>query len=69
MTNTGVILQHFLEGRLFGNPKATKALLNFLANTSIGCPRGEEARTAERAQADDEWGIEVLDNEEREGEG
>ena len=58
-----------LEGRLFGDPKATGALLEYLATTAIGCPRGEAARTAERAQADDEWGIEALDDEEREGEG
>jgi len=57
------------EGRLFGDPKATGALLELLATTAIGCPRGEAARTAERAQADDEWGIEALDNEEQEGEG
>lgn len=55
-------------GRLFGDPKATKALLEFLATTAVGCPRGEPAGTAERAQADDNWGIEVLDEEEREGE-
>ena len=51
------------EGRLFGDPKATGALLEFLATTAIGCPRGEAARTAEKARADDEWGIEALDEE------
>jgi len=42
------------EGRLFGDPKATRALLELLATTAIGCLWGEAARTAERAQADNE---------------
>ena len=57
------------EGRLFGDPKATRALLEFLATTAIGSPQGEAAKIAKRAQVDDELGIEALDDEEREGEG
>ena len=55
--------EDYPEGRLFGDLKATGALLEFLANTAIGCPQGEAVRTAERARADDEWGIEALDEE------
>jgi ribonuclease HI len=57
------------EGRLFGDSKATKALLEFLATTAVGCSRGEAIQEVERAQKDEEWGLEVLDEEGRDGEG
>jgi hypothetical protein len=43
------------EGRLFGDQKATKALLNFIATTEVGMGRGEGIREAERTRRDDEW--------------
>ncbi|KKA22183.1 hypothetical protein T310_3782, partial [Rasamsonia emersonii CBS 393.64] len=57
------------EGRLLGDPKATKAILQFLADTTVGCPLGEAARAAERTRKDDEWGLAALEEAEREGEG
>lgn len=57
------------EGRLLGDPKATKAILQFLADTTVGCPLGEAARAAERTWKDDEWGLAALEEAEREGEG
>jgi hypothetical protein len=57
------------EGRLFGDPKATGPLLEFLATTVVGCPQDEAVQAAERARQDDEWGLESLEEEEREGEG
>ena len=56
------------EERLFGNKKATKALLTYIANTEIGLRRGHALRELERIRKDNEWGIEALE-EEREGEG
>ena len=56
-------VEDYLEGRLFGDPKATGALLEFLATTAIGCPQGGAVRTVERARVDEEWGIEALDEE------
>ena len=57
------------EGRLFGEQKATRALLNFIATTEVGMRRGEGIREAERARRDDEWGLGDLDEEEQVGEG
>ncbi|KAL1981481.1 hypothetical protein VTN96DRAFT_2510 [Rasamsonia emersonii] len=45
------------EGRLLGDPTAPKAILQFLADTTVGCPLGEAARAAERIRKDDEWGL------------
>ncbi|KAL2008088.1 hypothetical protein VTN00DRAFT_8070 [Thermoascus crustaceus] len=57
------------EGRLLGDPKATKALLQFLADTTVGCPPGDLAQAAERARKDDEWGLEALEEAEKIGDG
>lgn len=50
------------EGKLLGGPKATKAILQFLADTMVGCPLGEAARAAERTRRDDKWGPEALED-------
>ena len=57
------------EGRLFGDPKATGPLLEFISTTAIGCRRDETVWAAEMVRQDDEWGLEELEEEEREGEG
>ena len=57
------------QGRLLGEPRATKALLQFLASTSVALPRAHLQRTAERVQKDDEWGLESLEEAIRTGEG
>ncbi|EYE90022.1 uncharacterized protein EURHEDRAFT_382345 [Aspergillus ruber CBS 135680] len=57
------------QGRLLGEPRATKALLQFLASTSVALPRAHLRRTAERAQKDDERGLEALEEAIRTGEG
>ena len=49
------------QGRLLGEPKATRALLQFLASTSVALPRAYLQRMAERAQRDDERGLEALE--------
>jgi len=49
------------QGRLLGEPRATKALLQFLASTGVALPRAHPQWTAERAQKDDEWGLEALE--------
>ena len=56
------------EIRLFGNPKATKAILNFLAETTVACPQGTE-REAARIQRDNERDLEALIEAEETGEG
>ena len=56
------------EERLLGDPRATKAVLNFLANTTVACPQGTE-REAARVGRDDEWGLEALEEAERTGQG
>ena len=57
------------QGRLLGEPKATRALLQFLASTSVALPRAHPQRMAERARRDDEWGLEALEEAIRTGEG
>ena len=57
------------QGRLLVGPKATRALLQFLASTSVALPRAHLQRTAERARRDDEWGLEALEKAIRTGEG
>jgi len=64
-----VAMEECLEGRLFGDPKASNALLVFLSTTMVGCSRGVAIREAARAQEDEEWGLDALDEEAREGEG
>jgi len=44
------------QGRLLGEPRATKALLQFLASTSVALPQGYLQRAVGRARKDDEWG-------------
>lgn len=41
------------QGQLLGEHRATKALLQFLASTSIALPQARLQRTTERAQRDD----------------
>ena len=61
--------EEYPQGRLLGEPRATRALLRFLASTSIALPRAHLQRMAERAQRDDQWGMEVLEEAVRTGEG
>ena len=56
------------QGRLLGEPRATRAPLRFLASTSEALPRAHLRRTAERAQRPDEWGLEALEEAIRTGE-
>ncbi|KKA19769.1 hypothetical protein T310_6235, partial [Rasamsonia emersonii CBS 393.64] len=73
LTKTGIarptMAEEYPEGRLFGNPKASRALLQFLADTAMGHPRGDHARAVDRDHRDDEWALEALEEAEREGEG
>ena len=57
------------QGRLLGEPRATRVLLEFLASTSVALPRAHSQRTAEKAQRDNEWGLEALEEAIRTGEG
>ncbi|ODM18007.1 hypothetical protein SI65_06795 [Aspergillus cristatus] len=61
--------EEYPEGRLLGEPKATRALLQFLANTNVALPRAHLQRMAERARRHDEWGLEALEEAVRTGEG
>ena len=49
------------QGRLLGEPKATGASLQFLANTSVALPQGHLQRATERARKHDELGLEALE--------
>jgi hypothetical protein len=57
------------EGRLFGDPKAAKPLLGFLATTAVGCRRGEAERAAGEALRDGKWGLEELEEGDQAGVG
>jgi len=57
------------QGRLLGEPKATRALLRFLASTSVALPRAHLQQTAQRARRDNECGLEALEEAIRTGEG
>ena len=57
------------EGRLLGEPKATRAILQFLATTRAALRPGHYQTLAEQAQRDDEWGLEDLEEADRTGEG
>ena len=57
------------QGRLLIEPRATRALLQFLANTNVALPRTHLQRTAERSRRDEEWGLEALEEASRTGEG
>jgi hypothetical protein len=60
------------EGRIFGDPRATKAILQFLTDTTIGTCRGAD-QALYRTNTGDEWGLAALEemgrDSEREGEG
>ena len=56
------------EARIFGNWRATKMLLVFIATTKAGA-WGEQRREIERVQRDRNWGLEMLEEREQEGEG
>lgn len=56
-------------GRLLGEPKATKLLLEFLSDTNIALSGGHAQQVAEQAVKDDKWGLEALEEAERTGEG
>ena len=56
------------EGRIFGDPRATKAILQFLTDTTIGTRRGAD-QALYRTNTGDEWGLAALEEEERGGEG
>lgn len=53
------------QGRLLGEPKATRALLQLLANTNVALPQGHLQRTVERARRDEEWGLKALNEASR----
>ncbi len=57
------------EGRLLAEPKATPAVLRFLQDTTVGCSSRELAQAIERSRRDDEWGLDALEEADREGEG
>ena len=57
------------QGRLLGEPRATGALLEFLASSSVALPRAHSHQTAERALRDNEWELEALEETIRTGEG
>jgi ribonuclease HI len=56
------------EGRILGDPRATKAILQFLTDTTIGTHRGAD-QALNRANTGDEWGLDTLDEADRDGEG
>ena len=55
------IAEEYPQRRLLGEPKATRALLQFLANIGVALPQGYLQRAVERAQQDEEWRLEVLE--------
>jgi hypothetical protein len=57
------------EGRLLGESKATAAILQFLADTTPGFGPEQVSRAVERRRRDDTWGLDLLEEAEREGEG
>ena len=57
------------QGRLLGEPKATRALLQFLASTSVALPQGYLQRAVERARKSEEWGLEAAEEAVKTGEG
>ena len=64
-----IAAEEHLQRRLLREPRATRALLQFLANTSVALPRAYLERTAERAQRDEEWGLDAVEEAIRTGEG
>jgi gamma-glutamyl:cysteine ligase YbdK (ATP-grasp superfamily) len=58
-----------LEGRILDEPKATRAVLQFLADTQVALHSDYLQQTAERARRDDERGLETLEEAEQRGEG
>ena len=62
-----VTAEDYPEGQILGDPRATKVILQFLSNTAIGVPRGED-QALNRAHADNKWGLEALEEAEQAGE-
>jgi hypothetical protein len=56
------------EGRLLGDQRASKALLQFLRDTRVGCLPGDAPVTGTTAR-EDNWGLDALQEAERDGEG
>ena len=56
---TPTITEQHPQGRPLGEPRTTRALLQFLASTSIALPQAYLQQTAEMARRDDEWGLEA----------
>ena len=58
--------------RIFGDPRATKAILQFLTDTTIGTRRGAD-QALYRTNTGDKWGLAALEemgrDSEREREG
>ena len=48
------------EGRLLGEPKATKPLLEFISITDVALPTRHNQHTTEQAAKDDEWGLDAV---------
>jgi len=61
--------EEYPQGRLLGEPKTARALLQFLVSTNVDLPQGYLRRTAERARRDEEWGLEVLEEASKKGKG
>ena len=61
-----IAAEEHLEGRILGDPRATKAILQFLGDTKVGNPGGD-TRALERAQVDNEQGWTALEEAKREG--
>jgi ribonuclease HI len=73
LTKAGVarptLAEEHPRGRLLGDPRASKAILQFLRDTTIGYAPTEAVQAMERTRRDDEWGLEALEEAERHGEG
>jgi hypothetical protein len=57
------------EGKILNEPKATRAFIQFLADTQVALPSNYLQQAAERTRRDDKWGLETLEEAEQTGEG
>ena len=57
--------EEYPQGGPLGEPNATRALLQFLACTSVALPQEHLWRMSKRAQGDDERGLEALEEASR----
>jgi len=57
--------EEYPQGGPLGEPNATRALLQFLACTSVALPQENLWRMSKRAQGDDERGLEALEEASR----